>query len=220
MVIDHHITNDGFGNINLIESDAVATSEILADYLPVFGLPITQAVANALLTGIVTDTLGFRTSNVSSKSLRTAAMLIDYGANMPDLYFNSLVSRSFAAARYWGEGLRKLERDEEMVWTSLTNEERQFIGYPGRDDADLITVISSIEEADIAIIFVEQMDGHVKISWRVCPRADTRLDVSQVARLFGGGGHKNASGADICGSLAEVKQNVLAATRELLVSVT
>jgi phosphoesterase RecJ-like protein len=209
--IDHHITNLLFARYNLVESEAAATSEILARYLTDLGLPLTQPVANAFLTGILTDTLGFRTSNMTPRVLRAAADLMDAGANLPDLYRDALMSRSFDAARYWGAGLSKLERDGTLVWATLTLADRRMVGYPGRDDADLINVVSSIEDAEVSLVFVEQNHDSVKVSWRSQPG----YDVSKVALSFGGGGHKVAAGAEISGALPEVQAKVLEATRAL-----
>lgn len=206
--IDHHISNPGFAQINLVEPEAAATAEVLARYLPSIGLEITQPVASALLTGILTDTLGFRTSNVTPDVLRTAAWLMEKGADLHELYRYGLVQRTFEAACFWGQGLTRLERDDSMVWTTLTLQDRKEASYPGRDDADLINILSSIEDADIALIFVEQGKG-VKVSWRAQPG----FDVSRVAQQFGGGGHRAAAGAQIEGSMPDIREKVLAATR-------
>jgi phosphoesterase RecJ-like protein len=211
--IDHHITNQKFGKLNLIVPDAVATSAILTDYLPAWGYTITQPIAAALLSGIITDTLGFRTSNMNPQALRQAATLMEIGADLPYLYNRALVSRSFQAARYWGAGLSSLQRADGIVWGTLTLADRAQAGYNSNDDADLINVISSIDESAIGMIFVEQPDGHVKISWRAL---QPTFDVSQVAKHFGGGGHPAAAGADIPGKLDEVQALVLKTTREML----
>jgi phosphoesterase RecJ-like protein len=211
--IDHHITNEKFGKLNLIEGEEVATSAILTNYLPQWGLEITQPVASALLTGIVTDTLGFRTANTTPESLRQSAMLMECGADLPELYTRSLVRRSFPAARYWGAGLSSLERKDGLVWGTLTVTDRKAAGYGGNDDADLINIISAIDGSKVGMIFVEQTDHHVKISWRAL---EAGIDVSKVAKHFGGGGHAAAAGADIPGSLEEIQPKVLATTREML----
>lgn len=212
IVIDHHISNLKFGEINLIEPAAVATSAILAEHLPFWNLSINTAVASALLTGVVSDTLGFRTSNMNPQALRLAADLMEKGANLPELYQRSLGRHSFEAAFYWGAGLNHLQRDDRLIWTYLALPDREKASYPGNDDADLINILSAIEGVDIAIIFVEQKNGHVKVSWRSQPG----FDVSQLALSFGGGGHTAAAGADIRGTLDEVKPKVLEATRFLL----
>jgi phosphoesterase RecJ-like protein len=211
--IDHHKTNEKFGKLNLIEPEEVATSAILANHLPAWGLKITKPIAAALLTGIITDTLGFRTSNTNPSALRLCAMLMETGANMPDLYMRSLVHKSFPAARYWGAGLSSLEQENGIVWGTLTLEDRKRSGYGGNDDADLINLISAIHGNKVGMIFVEQSDKHVKISWRAL---EDGIDVSPIAKKFGGGGHAAAAGADIPGALEEVQPVVLKATREQL----
>jgi bifunctional oligoribonuclease and PAP phosphatase NrnA len=211
--IDHHKTNENFGSLNLIEPEEVATAAILANHLPAWGLQITKPVADALLTGIITDTLGFRTSNTNPSALRLCAMLMETGSNMPDLYMRSLVHKSFPAARYWGAGLSRLEQENGIVWGSLTLEDRKRTGYGGNDDADLINLISAINGNKVGLIFVEQSDNHVKISWRALEEG---IDVSPIAKRFGGGGHAAAAGADIPGSLKEVQSAVLKATKDVL----
>src|ERR1043165_8708457 len=182
--IDHHKTNENFGKLNLIEPDEVATAAILTNYLPAWGYKITQPIAAALLTGIITDTLGFRTSNTNPSALRLCAMLMETGVDMTDLYMKSLVKKSFPAARYWGAGLSRLEQKNGIVWATLTVEDRKESGYGGNDDADLINMISAIEGNKVGMIFVEQNDHHVKISWRALQPG---IDVSGVAKHFNGG---------------------------------
>lgn len=211
--IDHHITNERFGKLNLIEGEEVATSAILTDHLPYWGFAITKPIAAALLTGIITDTLGFRTSNVTPEALRQAAVLMETGVDMPDLYMRGLVHRSYEAARYWGGGLSSLQRVDGIVVGTLTLEDRKAAGYSGNDDADLINVISAIDGFKVGMIFVEQTKNRVKISWRAL---EPGIDVSPIATRFGGGGHAAAAGADVEGSLEEIKALVLQSTKEML----
>jgi bifunctional oligoribonuclease and PAP phosphatase NrnA len=211
--IDHHKTNENFGKLNLIEPEEVATSAILANHLPSWGLQITRPIADALLTGIITDTLGFRTSNTNPTALRLCAMLMETGSNMPDLYMRSLVHKSFPAARYWGAGLSRLEQENGIVWGTLTLDDRKRAGYGGNDDADLINLISAINGNKVGMIFVEQSDNHVKISWRALEEG---IDVSPIAKQFGGGGHAAAAGADVHGTLDDIQSLVLKATKERL----
>ncbi len=210
--IDHHITNLNFARVNLVLPEAVATSAILAEYLPRWNLPINEAVARALLTGLVSDTIGFRTPNVTPHTLRLAAMLVEHGANLADLYNRALVRRSFEAARYWGAGLQSLQREGRMVWGTLTLEDRSRVAYPGNDDADLVNMLATIDECDVCVLMIEQRDNKVKVSWRAQPG----IDVSQIALQFGGGGHPAAAGAELSGELMEVRQRVLDATRTLI----
>jgi len=211
--IDHHKTNEKFGKLNLIEEDEVATAAILTTYLPMWGYKITKPIAAALLTGIITDTLGFRTSNTNPSALRLCAQLMETGVDMPDLYMRALVKKTYPAARYWGAGLSTMEQMNGIVWATLTLEDRKRAGYGGNDDADLINLISAIDGNKVGMIFVEQSDNHVKISWRAL---EAGVDVSKVAKHFQGGGHAAAAGADIPGALSEVQPLVLKTTRQML----
>jgi bifunctional oligoribonuclease and PAP phosphatase NrnA len=213
IIIDHHVTTQDFGTLNLVEPAAVATASVLADHMPEWGLVITAPIASNLITGLVTDTLGFRTSNTTPGSLRQVAHLMEIGADLSQLYYRSMVRRTFVEAKYWGSGLSSLQCADGIVWATLTLADRKASGYTGRDDADLINIVSSIEDADIAIMFVEQTSNTTKISWR---GLKPHVDVSQISLQFEGGGHKAASGAEITGSLAEVQERVLAATRKIL----
>lgn len=212
IVIDHHITNENFAELNLVEPSSVATSAILAQKLPAWGYPITQDVARALMTGILSDSIGFRTSNTTSASLRIAADLMDQGANISELYNKALINRSFAATNYWGFALARLQHKDNLVWTTLTLQDRANSGYSGNDDADLTNILSSIDPLDIAVLFVEQRADLTKVSWR----ARSGLDISGLAASFGGGGHPAAAGAEISGSLDVVQRLVLEATRNYL----
>lgn len=211
--IDHHITNEKFGKLNLIEGREVATAAILTNHLPMWGFEITKPVAAALLTGIITDTLGFRTPNVTPETMRQAAALMETGVDMPEIYMRGLIRRSYEASRYWGAGLSNLERKDGMVWGKLTLADRKAAGYSGNDDADLINAISAIDGYKVGMIFVEQSDHRVKISWRAL---ETGVDVSPIAKRFGGGGHAAAAGADVAGTLDEVIAQAIQNTKDML----
>lgn len=211
--IDHHISNETYAEINCIESNQAATASLLADHLPAWGLQITPPVAANLMTGIITDTLGFRTTSVDSRVMMQAAQLLEVGIDMNELYMRGLVNRSFEAARYWGGGLNRLERDGRIVWASLSLEDRVHAGYGGNDDADLINFISAIDGFDVSLLFVEQAGQKVKASWRTRRRD---LNVSDVAQTFGGGGHAAAAGAEISGTMPIVQGRVLSKTKEML----
>ena len=210
--IDHHPTNTDFGEINLVQPNAVSVTQMLAKIMPELGLEISLPIAEALLTGLVTDSQGFGTVNTTPEALRVAADLFKRGADLPEITFRGLTSKSYDSVRYWAAGLSKLERDGQMVWATLTNEDRTLSGYGGWDDADLVQLLNSIEEAQVAIVFIEQNVDKIKISWR----AKAGFDVAEVAQQFGGGGHVPASGAVIRGKMDEVRQKVLQATKESL----
>jgi bifunctional oligoribonuclease and PAP phosphatase NrnA len=209
ITIDHHITNLEFGVLNLVDPKAVATSAILAKNIPYWGLTIDPSISAALLTGIISDSLGFRTSNMNPEALRLAADLVEKGANLPELYQQALSNHTYEALRYWGKGLSRLQREDGLVWSSLTLSDRSAVEYYNNDDADLVNILSTIDDVEMVVLFIEQKGNQVKISWRSKPG----IDVSQIALQFGGGGHPAASGAEVSGSLEEVQKSVLDTTR-------
>ena len=212
--VDHHPTNTHYGVVNVVDPRAAATAEILFDLADPLGLEIDSNVATNLLTGLVTDTIGFRTTNVTPKVLHLAARLVELGAPLAEIYECALNRRSVIAARYWGRGLSRLEQADGLVWTSLTLEDRQHVGYSGKDDADLINLLSTIDGAEVTVIFVEQPEGAVKVSWR----SRVGLNIAPLAEAFGGGGHHQAAGAMIAGDLEEVTKRVISAIRGILES--
>jgi bifunctional oligoribonuclease and PAP phosphatase NrnA len=213
LVIDHHATNEPFGALNLVDPRAVATASMLARCLPQWGFSIDIPMADNLLTGLVTDTLGFRTSNTTPEVLRQAADLLELGSNLSSLYYRAIDRRTFPGVKYWGAGLTSLEKSDGIVWATLTLADRKAADYSGNDDADLINILSCIDDAEIAIMFVEQGRDRTKVSWR---GLKPQVDVAQIAVQFGGGGHIAAAGAEISGSLPEVCRRVLTATRNAL----
>jgi len=212
MNIDHHITNLEFARVNLVDKNAVATAEILVDLLPAMDFPLTQDAGKALLTGLITDTIGFRTANMTPKALRVAASLMEMGLDLPDLYRRALLARSFEAARLWGAGLSHVQREGSLIWSTISTNDRKNTGYSGWDDADLVNILASVEDVNIAMILMEQIDDRIKVSWRSLPG----YDVSGIAVSFGGGGHPNASGAEIPGCLEDVENSVIQATRRIV----
>ena len=205
--IDHHPTNTKYAKLNFVHPNASATAEILYDLLPRFGFRITSEIATNLLTGLVTDTIGFSTDNVTPQVLSISAELMSLGAPLAEIYDYALTRRTFDSMRYWGCGLNQLERKDGVVWATLSLADREKVAYPGNDDADLVNLLSAIEETQISIIFVEQSGGKVKVSWRSKPG----INVAALASEFGGGGHEQAAGAMIEGGLDEVRSRVLKA---------
>ena len=211
--IDHHISNTHFARINLVAEDVAATAEYLVDLMQPLGLTLDEQVANCLLTGLVTDSLGFRTSSTGISTLAMAQKLLQHGAQLHEIYNRTLHRRSFEALMLWGQALSAARCEDGIVWTQVTQASKEKIGYMANGDADVISQLTSVDGIEVAVIFVERLDTEVKISWR----SVGGLDVAEIAQRFGGGGHRAAAGASIYGStLAQAEQVVLQRTREAL----
>ena len=211
--IDHHATNTNFGSLNYVKPEAASTAEIITDLLYEWKLEIPAPSANALLMGIITDTIGFRTQNTTPHTLRTAALLIERGAKLTHIYQQSLIDVTWEASLLWGMALSKLQKEGKIIYTVITCEDRKKSGFTGRDDADLTNFLSSIQEAEISILFNQQSETSVKVSWR----SRSNVNVANIAAQFGGGGHPAAAGAEIELSLQQTQQKVLELTKSYLI---
>jgi phosphoesterase RecJ-like protein len=211
--IDHHLSNTRFGKLNLIDTRSAATAQYLAELLPVLKLELTTEVATCLLAGIVTDTLGFRTANTTPATLTVSQKLIAAGAPLADVYDRTLHRRSLAALRLWGDSIQQIEQRDGLVHTSVTLASKAAHGYGGSGDGDVVTLLTALENVDIAVVFVEHKNREVKVSWR----ANTGFNVASVAAMFGGGGHAAAAGANLTETtLADARALVLARTSAAL----
>jgi len=203
--IDHHATNLDFGSVNLVGRAASSTAEIVLRLLEAMAIPLDADTATALLTGIVGDTRGFRTNNVTPQVMEAALRLMEAGASLPDVARHTLDTRSTAAIRLWGEALVRLQYQDRVIWTSIPLTARRAAGYTGNGDASLVSFLVGAEDADAAAVFVEREDERVEVGLR----AEPGFDVAQVALQFGGGGHALAAGCTIPGPLEKAQTRLL-----------
>ena len=213
LVIDHHVTNTCFGSVNWVEPEAAATAQMLFLLFQRLGLKLQETVASYILTGIVTDTQGFRTSNTSQETMEIVGELLRAGASLAAISDWALNRRSLSALHLWAAVLPGVRCEEHIVWAEIPLSLRRASGYPGGDDADLVEFLSTVEEAQVAAIFYECEDGMVKVSLRSRPGSD----VAEVARQLGGGGHVQAAGATMEGPLEAARKRVLALLEQRLV---
>jgi phosphoesterase RecJ-like protein len=210
--IDHHLTNLNYGDVNLVDSQASSTAEIVLRLLEAMAAPLDADTATALLVGIVGDTRGFRTNNVTPPVLEAALRLMRAGASLPYVALHGLDTRPTAAVRLWGVALSQLQIKDRVIWTSIPLAARHETGYTGNGDASLVSFLISAEDADVAAVFVECEDGRVEVGLRAKPG----FDVARVALQFGGGGHAPAAGCTLPGPLEEAQTRLLTALKASL----
>ncbi|MCB9421413.1 MAG: bifunctional oligoribonuclease/PAP phosphatase NrnA [Ardenticatenaceae bacterium] len=210
--IDHHITNTQFGDINFIDAAATSTAEVLYRIFRGYDLELTAAMASSLLTGIVTDTLGFRTNNVTSQTMKIASELMDVGADLGAIMTQTMTVKPLSTIQLWQVGLNKMKIDNGLIWTSISNEEREAVGHNSTSTTGLVNLMADIEQAAIGIVLLEVDDGTVRIGFRCRPP----YNVSEVALNLGGGGHALAAGCTLPGPLAKAESMVIALTKESL----
>jgi phosphoesterase RecJ-like protein len=208
--IDHHITNTNFGDINHIEAYATSTAEILYRLFRALNLTFTPQLALSLLTGLVTDTLGFRTNNVTAQSLKVAGELMDAGADLNLVMTRTMTVKPLATIQFWQVGLNKMKIDNGLIWTSISREERETVDYMSSGTAGLVNVLADIEQAAAGVVLIEADDGTVRVGFRCRPP----YNVSEVALNLGGGGHALAAGCTLPGPLAKAESMVVALMKE------
>ncbi|MEN8097908.1 MAG: bifunctional oligoribonuclease/PAP phosphatase NrnA, partial [Chloroflexota bacterium] len=208
--IDHHITNLKFANHNLVRIDAASTTQIIYDLLLDWRIDLSQDIATSLLTGLVTDTLCFRTSNVTPRVMQVASELMSAGVSLSFITERTVNRRPVEAVQYWATQLGTLQLEDRIVWTYATKDMRRRSRFKSTGDASLVTLLNTVWEADMAASFVETGDNQVEVSLR----AKRGYDVSGVAYDLGGGGHPAAAGCTIAGPLDSAIQLVLGKLRD------
>jgi phosphoesterase RecJ-like protein len=192
VVIDHHGSNEGFGDITVIDPKAAATTQLVFYLLEELGWPLTPEVATALYVGVVTDTGRFQYSATTPEVHRIAAQLLEAGA-IPDAVGRHLFQEArFGYLELAAKVLARAElvADKRFVWSIMTAEDLTDAGIGYEDTDGLIDLVRLPEESDVACL-LKRLDGD---STRGSLRSRGRVDVSKVAALFGGGGHHNAAG--------------------------
>jgi len=204
-ILDHHVTNLHFGNLNYVNTSAAATAQIVVDLADALDAPLGREAAVCLLTGLVTDTLGFRTNNVTPQVMATAMRLMQAGASLSEITERTLNHRPLNVLRLWGLALSQMRLTRQVAWVSITQQMRQGVGAPAAGDGGLVSQLINAPEALLAAVFSETVDGKVEIGFR----AKSGYDVSQIALSLGGGGHPQAAGCTIAGPLAAAEGRVL-----------
>ena len=210
--IDHHVTNTYFGDIQHVVPEAVSATEILYDLFCDMGLNISTDLAMCLLTGVVTDTLGFRTVGVKAKTLRIASELVEAGADLPLINMQGLSRHPFSTAQLWQIGLNHMRLEEGLIWTKINNTQREAIGYHNTSTGGLVNFMGNVNQAAISAVLLEMGDGTVRVGFRCNPP----YSVSELALNLGGGGHPLAAGCSLDGPLDKAEALVVAMAKETI----
>jgi phosphoesterase RecJ-like protein len=212
-VVDHHITNTLFGTVNWVEPTCAATCQMVAYLANALGVQVTPDLAECLLTGVITDTLCFRTSNTTPAVLEVAMHLQEAGANLAAIVQQTLNRMPYSTLKLWAEVLPAVQLEDGVLWGAVR---RAQLDAAGKDDDEskLTTVFATIVEADISAVFTEKIGKTGKGAVECSFRAKPGFNVGELALTFGGGGHPAASGCTIAGTLEEVVALVVPALKE------
>lgn len=214
IITDHHVTNEGDGRVNLIDPTSASTADLLFRLLRAMALPVSPAAATCLLLGTITDTQSFQVSSTTAQTLRTAADLLDAGADLQAVVKAVYFSVPTSTVRLTAMTLSELQREGALIWATVSR--AQMTAARAGDEAtdDTINRLQRVEGMRVCALFKERYDGTVKLSLRSIPG----INVAAIAQTWGGGGHTQAAGATLQMSLAEAPTAVLPLLRAALAS--
>jgi phosphoesterase RecJ-like protein len=214
--IDHHISNEKFGQVNWVEPYASSCAEMVFKLYKKLGVPLDRESATCLYTGIMADTGSFRYPNATASTHRIAAELLKFKLDIPFIYKNVYENIPFADMQLLIKILPCIRREAKgrLAWCTI----RQSLLRNKKLSFDLTEHILSFARAikDVEVVALFKKNLGVKDEIRVNLRSQGKVDVNKIASCFGGGGHRTASGATIHGKLDSVRKKVLAKIKENL----
>jgi phosphoesterase RecJ-like protein len=206
--IDHHHDNTRFGDVNLVVADASSTGEVLRDVIRELGVELTSDLAEPLYIALVTDTGRFQYSNTTPKSLRLAAELVEAGADIHAVFQQVYESVEFAKLKLLARALEhaRVLEGGRIVVSDLLRTDFTDVGAPEPYSEGIIDDLRAVEGAELAAL-IRESPRDAGPTRRVSLRASVdELDVSAIARLFGGGGHRQAAGFSSDASIEEITE--------------
>lgn len=213
--IDHHLHNPNFGTINWVEPTTSSTAEMIFKIIERSGMPITKGEAMCLFTGLVADTGWFRYGNTNVQSLQIASKILAAGIPLADMAEKIYMSRTEAALKLLGWCLTNMKLVLGGRVAVLTLPSRVFEELNcGPDDIEEVVNNGLKVESVLASVFIREKKDHGEV--KVSLRSKGDLDINRVARVFSGGGHKNASGCTIAGTMDEAEQKILSEMARIL----
>lgn len=212
IVIDHHITNQNYGDVNYVNAVASSTCQNIIVILATLDISINKDVATCIYSGILTDTGGFR-YNVQPETFEFAGMLLETGIDLARIYKRLFDETTLARTKLLGRAINNLEilEDGKVAFTYVTEKDMQELGNKDGDQENIVNYGRNIEGVEVSV-FLREKDGKYKVSMR----SNEYLDVSVIATMFLGGGHVKAAGCEIAKSLEEAKEIIISEIKKQL----
>lgn len=214
IVIDHHVPHEAPGDLRIVDTHAPATAVILTRLLNQLGVEITPDMATCLLTGIVTDTGSFRFRNTTAEALSLSAGLLEHGGDIATVAEEIFQRKPLSSARLLGVALANMRMDckDQLAWSALQFRDFEIANAKDEDTEGFVNELLSIETVQIAALLREAKPGRTRCSLR----SRAGHDVAAVARVFGGGGHRNAAGCTFDCGPAEASELLVEEMRKCL----
>lgn len=212
--IDHHESNTHFANLNFVQPRAAATGELIYQLLKILDIKIKPPLANALYAAIIQDTGSFQHSNTSPATFRIAADLLECGAELQRTKINLFESRQRVEICLLGHAVNSIQfsPDGKIAWMTISYQDAKRLGAIDLHPEGIINHTLMVQGVEVGLLFREIKPGQMKIGFR----SKGAVDVSSIAATFGGGGHRQAAGAQMDDSLEECIDKVLQAVRDVI----
>jgi len=215
-IIDHHLTTGKDRNpLSMIDPEASATGELVYKLLNALNVPLDRKIATNLYAAILTDTGGFRYSNTGIESLSIASKLIEAGANTSEIIKEIYETIPFRCMKLLAFTLSTLEKEGKIAWVTITQRMFKNTNTTAEDTENFADHPRKVKGVEVGVLFREDRRNSYKISLR----SKGKVNVADIARAFGGGGHASAAGCNLRGPLPEVRKKVLNAVRNAIKTV-
>ena len=191
--IDHHVTNTRFGDLDLVVPDASATCQILERMFEALNVPIGAECATVMLAGIYGDTLGLKTPSSTPDAMRASAMLVESGADLDTIVDHLFRKKPYSSIKLWGEALQHVDWRGRLIWAYVDQDMLNRAGAEMSEAEGFVNFITGAIGAFAAALLYKEEKG-----WRVSLRSiRDDVNVSDLAKRYGGGGHPRAAGATL-----------------------
>jgi len=203
---DHHNKNSMFADYNIVNHVSPACSQILVSSFDYLNIPISKEIGTCLLTGIVTDTGGFRNSGITVETFEFASWALSKGINVSKVYRDAMILVTRTQFEIQKLTMNRMEffEDGKIAFTYLTNEDMEKLNATVGDHEGIVEIGKNIEGVEVSVFIYEKEKGY-----KASLRSNEYVNVSEICIFFGGGGHIKAAGADINMPLEESKKAIL-----------
>ena len=213
IVIDHHTSNKYFGDINYVIPESSSCCQVLYYLFKEWNINITKLIGEALLTGLLTDTSGFRNSNIDKNSFLMTAELLDLGVDVHKIYYLVLSKKTMAQYLLMKMTLDRLELlcDGKIAFSYISEEDMANVGAMMGDHEGLVDLGRNVGGVEVSVFMRECEDVY-----RISLRSNGLVDVNEIAKKFNGGGHMMAAGIKTTGNFKETKEMIINEIKEVL----
>ena len=202
--IDHHLGNSMYGSLNWFDLSAAACGEMVFDLVKALGVPLTPEIATHVYVAILTDTGSFHYSSISPRTFDICRQCVEAGVDPPAVARSIFDSNNLGRLKLFGAVLSKMELDPSgrLATVYVDRQLARECGGTYEDTEGLINLPLTVKEIQAVVFFKEDATN----DWRISMRSKGEVDINAVAKQFGGGGHKNASGCSARGPIEELKK--------------